>query len=163
MQARLLMGACQSFNLDGRNRARVVAESLARVIAAIRITSVRWRSYFPLKTQNLVLVDPAFVALRFESRDRRTLGVVFFPRGPAEWPARVDPDRVRWTLAIGDWRFGPSEVFKCYGDSQRCRGGLPGQTCAPGRKGIVCAECAELRSEDAMGGWKKEGGGKPHE
>ena len=39
-------------DLDGRNRARVIAESLARVIAAIRITSVRWRSYLPLKTQN---------------------------------------------------------------------------------------------------------------
>ena len=25
--------------------------------------------YLPLKAQNLVLVDPAFVALRFESRD----------------------------------------------------------------------------------------------
>ena len=59
--------------LDGRNRARVIAESLARVIAEIRITSVRWRSYLPLKTQNLVLVDPAFIALRFESRDWRSL------------------------------------------------------------------------------------------
>ena len=59
--------------LDGRNHARAIAESLARVIAAIRITSVRWRSYLPLKTQNLVLVDPAFVALRFEPRDWRSL------------------------------------------------------------------------------------------
>ena len=59
-------------DLDGRNRARAIADSLARVIAAIRITSVRWRSYLPLKTQNLV-VDPAFAALRFESRDRRSL------------------------------------------------------------------------------------------
>ena len=41
--------------LDGRNRARVIAESLARVIAAIRFTSVRWRSYLPLKTQSLAL------------------------------------------------------------------------------------------------------------
>ena len=31
--------------LDGRTRAIVVAESLARVIAAIRVTSVRWQSY----------------------------------------------------------------------------------------------------------------------
>ena len=38
--------------LDGRNRAIVVVESLARVIAAIRVTSVRWRSHFALKTQN---------------------------------------------------------------------------------------------------------------
>ena len=59
--------------LDGRNRARVIAESLARVIAAIRIASVHWRSHFPLKTKNLVLVDPAFVIARFESRDWRSL------------------------------------------------------------------------------------------
>ena len=63
----------KSVALDGRNRARVIAESLARVIAAIRITSVHWRSYLPLETQNLVLVDPAFAALRFKSRDWRSL------------------------------------------------------------------------------------------
>ena len=57
-----------AWSLDGRNRARVIAESLARIIAAIRITSVRWRSYLPLKTQNLVLVDPAFIALRDSNR-----------------------------------------------------------------------------------------------
>ena len=34
------------------NRARVIAESLARVIAAIRIASVRWRSYLPRKHRN---------------------------------------------------------------------------------------------------------------
>ena len=34
-------------DLDGRNRAIVITESLARVIAAIRIASVRWRSYPP--------------------------------------------------------------------------------------------------------------------
>ena len=60
-------------SLDGRNRAIVIAESPARVIAAIRITSVRWRSYLPLKAQKLVLVDPVFFALRFESRDWRPL------------------------------------------------------------------------------------------
>ena len=37
---------------DGRNRAIVIAESLARVIAAIRITSVCLRSYLPLKHGN---------------------------------------------------------------------------------------------------------------
>ena len=51
----------ECINLDGRNRAIVIAESLARVIAAIRIASVRWRSYLLLKTQKLVLADPAFV------------------------------------------------------------------------------------------------------
>ena len=34
-------------DLDGRNRDIVIAESLARVIAAIRIASVRWWSYLP--------------------------------------------------------------------------------------------------------------------
>ena len=33
--------------IDGQNRARVIAESLARVITAIRITSVRLQSYLP--------------------------------------------------------------------------------------------------------------------
>ena len=39
-------------SLDGRNRAIVIAESLARVIAAIRIASVRWPSYLPQKQRN---------------------------------------------------------------------------------------------------------------
>ena len=34
-------------SLEGRNCAIVIAELLARVIAAIRIASVRWRSYSP--------------------------------------------------------------------------------------------------------------------
>ena len=56
-------------DLDGRNRAIVIAESLARVIAAIRIASVRSLAVIsPPKTQELV-------------------------RGIAEWSARVD--RVR--------------------------------------------------------------------
>ena len=38
--------------LDGRNHAIVIAESLARVIAAIRIASVRWRSYLSPKHRN---------------------------------------------------------------------------------------------------------------
>ena len=62
-----------SFLMGGRNRVIVIAESQARFFAATGITSVRWQSYLPLKTQNLVLVDPAFVALRFESRDWRSL------------------------------------------------------------------------------------------
>ena len=45
LRFRSLRGKTQS--LDGRNRAIVIAESLARVIAAIRIASVRWRSYLP--------------------------------------------------------------------------------------------------------------------
>ena len=37
--------------LDGRNRTIGIAESLARVVAEIRITRVRWRSFPPPKTQ----------------------------------------------------------------------------------------------------------------
>ena len=89
--------------LDGRNRAIVIAEALARVIAAIRITSVRWRSYLPLKTQNLVLVDPAFVALRFESLDWRSLVQYSFhvelQNGLRELTAFAE----RWRLAVGDF------------------------------------------------------------
>ena len=40
------------YALDGRNRAIVIAELLARVIAAIRITSVRWWSYISLKNKS---------------------------------------------------------------------------------------------------------------
>ena len=36
--------------------------------------------------------------------------LAFVPRGTAEWLARVD--RVRWTLAIGDWRFCPSKLLR---------------------------------------------------
>ena len=93
-------------SLDGRNRTRVIAESLARVVAAIRITSVRWQSYITIKTQNSVLIDPAFRCTAIRIARLAFVGVVFVPRGSAEWPARVD--RVRWTLAIDDWRFGPS-------------------------------------------------------
>ena len=41
----------------------------------------------PSKDSGVVLIGPAFVALRFESRDWCSL--VFGPRGTAEWPARV--------------------------------------------------------------------------
>ena len=56
--------------LDGRNRARVIAESLARVI----VESLAFvGGHISLqKPQNLVLTDPVFVALRFESRDWRS-------------------------------------------------------------------------------------------
>ena len=61
----------QNYSLDGRNRAMVIAESLAGVIVAIRIASVRWRSYFP-PPQKLVLTDLAFIVLRFESHNWRS-------------------------------------------------------------------------------------------
>ena len=69
--------------------------------AAIRTASVRWWSFISPKTQKRVLTGPAFVVLRFELRDWRSFVQC------AEWPPRVD--RVRWTLAIGDWRCCPSK------------------------------------------------------
>ena len=45
VQSLMLTMAAFSAYLDGRNHAIVITESLARLIAAIRITSVRWRSY----------------------------------------------------------------------------------------------------------------------
>jgi len=32
-------------------------------------------------------------------------------------------------------------IFTCYGDERRCVGGIPGDTCARGRRGISCAQC----------------------
>ena len=68
----------------------VIAESLASVIAAIRITSVRWRAYLPLKhriwssqTQRVpcVAIRIAWLAV---------IGVVFVPHRITEWLAKVD-------------------------------------------------------------------------
>ena len=84
----------------------VVAEPLARAIAAIQIASVRWRSYLPQTTE----ISPHRPCVRCAAIRIARLAFVrlrFVPRGIAEWFARVD--RVRWTLAIGDWRFGPSK------------------------------------------------------
>ena len=41
-------GIKRFLTLDGGDRAMDIAESLARVVAAIRISSVRWQSYLPL-------------------------------------------------------------------------------------------------------------------
>ena len=48
-----------------------IAETLVRVVAAIGITGHRWRSNLPPESlkHKSVLTDPAFVELRFESRD----------------------------------------------------------------------------------------------
>ena len=58
--------------LDGRSRAMVIAESLARVIAAIRIATFIGGHISFKNTQKLVLTNPAFAVPRFESRDWRS-------------------------------------------------------------------------------------------
>ena len=81
-----LRNSTHTHALDGRNRAIVVAESLARVIVAIRIASVRWRSYLPPKHSHRPCVRCAAIRIARLAFIR----VVFIPRGTAEWPARVD-------------------------------------------------------------------------
>ena len=90
------------------------SESLGKVLVAIRITSVRWRSYLhpPSKPRNWSsqalrsLCGDSNRVIGSHTRKVRSVNSV----GIAEWPARVDC--VRLTPAIGDWRFCPSEVPK---------------------------------------------------
>ena len=76
--------------LDERNRAIVIAESPERVIAAIRITSARWRSYLPLKNTEC---RPCVRRVAIRIARFAFVGVVFVPRATAEWLARVDKVR----------------------------------------------------------------------
>ena len=94
-------------NLDGRNRAIGIAESLARAIAAIRIS---------LQTTEISPHRPCVRCVAIRIAWLAFIRVVFVPRGTAEWPARVD--RARWTLAIGDWRFCRSKI--CYHYVNNC-------------------------------------------
>ena len=90
-------------NLDVRNRAIAIAESLARVIAAIGIIGDRWQSYFPPKTQKSVLVDLAFVVPPFKSGDWHPFVQCSFHvelrNGLRELTTFAD----HWRLAIGDF------------------------------------------------------------
>ena len=60
-------------NSDWQDHVIVIEESLARVIAASRITSVCWLSYLPPKTQKLVLIAPATRSFCCDSN--RAIGV----------------------------------------------------------------------------------------
>ena len=71
--------------LDGRNRAIVIAESLARAIAAIRMASVRWPEISPHRP----CVRCAAIRIARLALNRLT----FVPHGTAGWLAGVD--RVR--------------------------------------------------------------------
>ena len=80
-------------DLDGRNRARVIAESLARVIAAIRITSVRWWSYLPPKNTEIGRQRPCVRCAAIRIARLAFIRLTFVPHGIAEWTARVDSVR----------------------------------------------------------------------
>ena len=76
---------------SGRNCAIVIAESLARVIAAIRITNVCWGSYLSPK-HRFALIDPAFTVRCLVIRIAVVcVRATFIPRGIVEWPERVVP------------------------------------------------------------------------
>ena len=80
--------------LDGRNHAIVIAESLARVIAAIRIASVHESSCLP-PPQNTGFGPhrPCVRCVAIRIARLAFIHITFVPRGIAEWLARVD--RVR--------------------------------------------------------------------
>ena len=98
LDAKLLVICCEAGahycgRLDGRNRAIVIAESLARVIAVIRIASVRWRSYLPRKNTEISPHRPCVRCAAIRIARLAFIRLTFIPHGTAEWLARVD--RVR--------------------------------------------------------------------
>ena len=84
-------------SLDGRNRWIVIAEPLARVIAETLVTTCVGSQISP--PQKNTEVGP-----------HRPIRLAFVPHGIAEWPAKVD--RVRCTLAIGDWQLATFPIRK---------------------------------------------------
>ena len=78
--------------LDGRSRAIVIAESLARVIAAIQITSVCWRSHLP-KITDIGPHRPCIRCVAIRVVRLAFVRVTFVQCGIAEWPVRVDSVR----------------------------------------------------------------------
>ena len=86
------VGGARRVSLDGRKSAIVIAESLARVIVAIRIASVRWQLYLPPKYRNCPH-RPCVRCVAIRIARLAFVRLTFVPRGTAEWLARVD--RVR--------------------------------------------------------------------
>ena len=65
---------------------------MVRVIAAIQITSDRWRSYLPPKTE-IGLHRPFFHSVVIRITRLAYIRAAFLPHGSAEWLARVDCSR----------------------------------------------------------------------
>ena len=139
--------------LDGRNRAIVIAESLARVIAAIRIASVRWRSYPPPRNTEISPHRPSVSCVAIRIARLAFIRLTFVPRGTAEWPARVD--RVRrfaeiisllpvLTARLLETRVGRARTGRGTGEAGRG----PGEERArPGEEG--CVQGFERTKENA--------------
>ena len=90
-----------------RNHAIVIAESLARVIDAIRISLAFIVGHISLENTEISPHRPCVRCAAIRIARWAFIRLAFVPHGTAEWLARVDC--VRWTLAIGDWRFCPSK------------------------------------------------------
>ena len=105
----------------GRNRAIVITESPARVVAAIRITSVRWQSYLLLINTEFGPRRPCVRCTAVRITRLAFIGVVFVPRGLAEWPVRVDRACVMGVQGKGGW--GCVTIFFCVG-RRVCWGGV---------------------------------------
>ena len=134
-QGFLICGLSNVLQLDGRNRATVFAELLARVVAAIRLVFVGGH-ISPLKTQNLVLVDPSRSLLRDSNRAicvrwssiRLTLN------------CGMSCESCLRSLNTSDWRFCPSKVspltktcLPCTDLCVFCNGAIPGAPPLPPR------------------------------
>ena len=89
--------------IDGQNSAIVIAESLARVIAAIRITSVcGWRSYLPPK-HRIGPHRPCVCCVAIRSVRLAFIRVTLFHMKVLRSGQR-ELIAFAWTLAIGDCR-----------------------------------------------------------
>ena len=101
------MASMKLSSLDGRNRAIVIAESLARVIAAIRTTSVRWRSCLPPKHR-----DCSSQTLRSLCFDLDcAIGVRSCIIG-SRWNCRMACESWQRSLNASYWQFCPSKLSR---------------------------------------------------
>ena len=101
--------------LDGQNRVIVIAESLARIVAAIRITSVGWRSHLPPNTE-IGLHRPC--VLHCDSN--RAIGL-FSSKIPSMWKIGVRELTAlaeRKRMAIGDFSHLRSQIG--FSNKQEC-------------------------------------------
>ena len=89
-----------NFTLDGQNRAIVIAESLARVIAAIRIAAFVG-GHISLDNTEISPHRPCVRCAAIQIARLAFIDLTFVPHGTVEWLATID--RVRGTLAIGDF------------------------------------------------------------
>ena len=105
-------------SLDGQNRVIVIAESLARAVPAIRITSAHWLSYLPPTTEiGPHRHRPCVCCVAIGIAPLAFTRITFVPRSIEEWPARVHRGR-----AIGDFarlRFQKIILPACYEHPQK--------------------------------------------